>query len=282
MLELVFLPGPYGRVLGTFFTPPSQERAATGVVLIPPFAEEMNRSRATLAALGYALARAGTPAVAVDPYGTGDSAGDFADADWEGWQGDVFTAASALAGRGARRLALCGLRTGALLALATSHVLPLPVVQLILWHPVASGRSFLTQFLRLRVAAAAASARSDAETTEALRARLWGGEALEIAGYTLSPGLAASLEELDARAMPPPPGVATAWLEVAAVDPPRLSQAGVRVVTAWRGAGCEVAGEAVTGSQFWATQELTTAPRLVERSMEQFRMGGVVGRTTRA
>ncbi len=50
-----------------------------------------------------------------------------------------------------------------------------------LWQPVANGKTFLTQFLRLRVAGEMMAGR--AIGTEAMRSQLQNGETLEIGGY---------------------------------------------------------------------------------------------------
>lgn len=272
MLEPTFLDGHRGRVLCTFFLPEDSgnpENSGRGLLLLPPFGEEMNKSRAMLAWFGYAAARAGIVAAILDPYGTGDSEGEFAEAEWAGWREDVVAAAAALASRGAERLTVCGLRTGALLSLDACRHLPALPEGLVLWHPVASGRQFLTQFLRLRLAAGmGAGPRDAAESTEALRARLQQGEVIEVAGYALAPDLARSLDALDAETLAPPLQVPAHWLEISGALPPRVSPAGGRVVDAWKQAGCRVEMEAVGGASFWATQEIASAPQLIERSLE--------------
>ncbi len=72
------------------------------------------------------------------------------------------------------------------------------VAGLLFWQPVLSGKQFLQQFLRLKVAAqilgSAEAARVD---TRELRERLLRGDSVEVAGYELSPALAAGLEAAD-------------------------------------------------------------------------------------
>lgn len=267
MLDPVFLDGTRGRILCTFFDPGEGSRSGDGLLLLPPFAEEMNKARRMLARLGYALAERGFVTALPDPFGTGDSEGDFAEADWAVWRQDVVTAANALLDRGVERLVVAGLRTGALLALATLDELPRPPGRLLFWQPVTNGRQFLTRFLRLRLAASMMG--GERESTSDLRARLEAGESLEIAGYELSPGLAAALDALDANEMAPPPGVPVHWLEVSSSEPPKMSAGGVRVVEAWRSSGREIREEAVAGDAFWATQEIVEVPELIERSVER-------------
>ncbi|MDZ7829153.1 MAG: hydrolase 2, exosortase A system-associated [Halofilum sp. (in: g-proteobacteria)] len=265
MLDPVFLDGTRGRVLCTFFNPGPGNRTGDGLLLLPPFAEEMNKSRRMMARLGHALAERGWVTALVDPFGTGDSEGDFGEADWDTWRADAGTAAGALLERGVERLALCGLRTGALLALDGCRDLPLVPARLMLWQPVTNGRQFLTRFLRLRLAASMSG--GERESTADLRARLEAGESLEIAGYELAPALARALDSLDAQALRPPEGVAVDWLEVSGAEPPKLSAASERVIDAWRTDGFAVQSEAVAGDAFWATQEIVDVPELIDRSL---------------
>lgn len=267
MLDPVFLDGSRGRILCTFFQPEGGEGSGGGLLLLPPFAEEMNKSRRMMAWLGHALAERGVVTALPDLYGTGDSEGDFAEADWGLWRDDVVAAALALRERGVERLTVGGLRTGVLLALDTLDRLPLVPERLLFWHPVTNGRQFLTRFLRLRLAASMRG--GDRESTGDLRARLEAGESLEIAGYELSPGLAAALDGLDANRMTPPADIPVHWLEVSSPEPPKISAGAERVISEWQSAGCDVVAEAVAGDAFWATQEIVDVPELIERSVER-------------
>lgn len=267
MLDPVFLDRPRGRIHCTFFDPGPGRRSGDGVLLLPPFAEEMNKSRRMMARLGHALAERGYVTALPDPFGTGDSEGDFGEADWDVWRDDVVAAARALGERGTERLTLGGLRTGVLLGLDTLDRLPIAPERLLFWHPVTNGRQFLTRFLRLRLAASMRG--GERESTSDLRARLEAGEPLEIAGYELSPELAAALDRLDANRMIPPTGIPVHWLEVSSADPPKISAGAERVIGEWRSAGCDVVSEAVGGDAFWATQEIVDVPKLIEWSVER-------------
>jgi exosortase A-associated hydrolase 2 len=162
------------------------------LVYVPPFAEEMNKSRRMAALLALELARQGIATLRIDLHGCGDSSGDFADARWESWRDDVGLACAWLEQHSGHRPALLGLRLGALLAM--DYVANAPQDEaprhVILWQPVLDGASCLTQFLRLRMAGAMMSATGAADnSTAALRAMLTAGESLEVAGYELSPEL---------------------------------------------------------------------------------------------
>ena len=142
-------------------------------------------------------------ACVVDPFGTGDSAGDFGEATWEIWLDDLLDAARALDGE---RRVLVGVRSGSLLvADMTPRLDPTPT-SVVHVEPERSGRAVVRRWLRTRVARSRLAG-DRSESTESLRSRLEGGESLELGGYRLGAELAATLASraLDTDA---PPGTA--------------------------------------------------------------------------
>lgn len=229
--------------------------------MAPPFAEELNKSRRMLALCGEASARRGVPLLLPDLHGTADSTGDFSDARWEVWLADLVAAIELMAAHGVERTALLGLRLGALLAVELSPVCRVPVESLLLWQPVLSGRQYLTQFLRLGVAAAMAAGAT--ETVAAIRERLRRDGTVEIGGYALARELVAAIEERDLCALDPP-CAPVRWFDVS-TDPSRPLAASARqIIDRWRAAGSAVDVVQVSGDAFWATQEIAVVPALVE------------------
>lgn len=255
---------------GTLFAilrAPAEGPRHGGVLYLPPFAEELNMSRRMAALAADALARAGFAVLTLDPFGTGDSGGDFADATWAVWRADAAAGLDRLRAETAGRpAAVWGLRLGAALAMALARDRPDRIARALLWQPVTSGRQMLTQFLRIRVAAGLGG-EAVKETTGALRALLAAGETVEVAGYALSPRLADDLEGLALAALAPPPGVAVDWLEVGAEVGAPPAPASARVIEAWRGEGAAVRAETVAGEAFWSIQETTLAPDLIAASL---------------
>ena len=248
------------------------------VLLLPPFGEEMNKSRRMIALAARAFAAAGLEVLTLDLLGCGDSSGDFGDASWAAWQDDVRLGAAwldqrlpASSGTGdavGRKppLWLWGLRAGALLA-PSAYIDSLDFfreLNLLLWQPVTAGKVQLQQFMRLRVAADLIGGQAKG-AMQAMRDQLAQGESVEIAGYALSPALA---EGLEAAQLKPSPRIArVAWLEVSPREDASLTPAAEMAVSAWRTQGAQVRAAVCQGPSFWAATEIEEAPRLIEASV---------------
>lgn len=236
------------------------------VLYAPPFGEEMNKSRRAAAMLARRLAAGGFEVLQLDLTGCGDSSGELADARWADWQADVVAAAAWLAQRsGGAPMHVVGLRLGALLALQLATAGPVPVAGIILWQPVTGGDAYLTQLLRLRLAGDmldGAAGGAAAGGTAALRAALQAGDTLEVAGYALSPALAADLSALDAASLAPPCPVT--WFELAATEGKALSPAAAKMVAAWEQQGVRAAAGVVQSPAFWTSAEIEECPALID------------------
>jgi hypothetical protein len=85
-----------------------------------------------------------------------------------------------------------------MLALQVTRAIP-GVTSIVLWQPVLSGESLVTQFPRTDVVARMLTQADSRSSTETLRAQLRNGEPIEVAGYMLAPALVQSLESLRLR-----------------------------------------------------------------------------------
>lgn len=260
MYAASFLESAAGRIFCVVHQPAASHAVRGRVLLLPPFAEEMNKSRHVLAAIARAFAASDYLAILPDLFGTGDSEGDFADADLEIWRADVDRAVAALGTEGG--LHIVGLRFGALLAAdaARRH----PVDSLSLLQPVADGRLQLNQMLRLRLASGMVGG-GRRESSADLRRQLADGESIEIAGYGLSGRLAAQLETLALSDLGPGQTTRVHWLEIAAQADRELMPASQTVIEQWRRAGVSVDPAVIACDAFWATQELAFCPELAAR-----------------
>jgi exosortase A-associated hydrolase 2 len=256
----MFLPGESGQLFSLYRGSPAMTTAA---VFVPSFAEEMNKSRHMFTLAAEALAVRGIGSLILDLYGTGDSAGDFADARWKRWQADVQQACSWLVAHGHRRIVLVGLRLGAMLALQVTRAIP-EVTRIVLWQPVLSGESLVTQFLRTDVVARMLTQADSRSSTETLRAQLRNGDFIEVAGYTLAPDLVQALESLRLETLMPERNLSVDWIDVV-VDAGRGSTpAGERVRRVWQEEGVNVNFQIVSGPPFWSSVEIAEAPELVQ------------------
>lgn len=87
--------------------------SAPAILIVPPLFEEMNRTRALIAALMRWLAKRGHGCWLIDLAGTGESERDLGGVAWDDWRHDVTCAAAHIAERGRRPL-VASLRGGAL------------------------------------------------------------------------------------------------------------------------------------------------------------------------
>lgn len=149
MIEPFWLPGCQGALYALHY-PPATGTPRAAVLCVSPFAEEMNKARRMQALQARQLAAAGFGVLIADPYGTGDSAGEFEAARWDDWRADLLTQVW-LHDRGYGTVLPWGVRLGALLAMELAVELAAP--RLLLWQPVSDGSQYLRQFLRLRLAA---------------------------------------------------------------------------------------------------------------------------------
>ena len=243
------------------------------VLYVHPFAEEMNKSRRMASMQARALAQAGYDVLQVDLRGCGDSAGDFGDASWNGWIDDVVRAASWLRAQGAKgtgsleppSLWLWGLRAGCLLAAQAAAQMPCSC-NFVFWQPTPAGKILLQQFLRLKVAGDMLD-REARGGMEKIRALLASGHSVEVAGYQLTPELAAGLEK---AVLEPPTYRSTGrlrWLEVSAREDAQLGPASTRSIARWQQAGFDVSARLIVGPAFWQTTEIEDAPALIEATL---------------
>jgi uncharacterized protein len=256
-----FLTMERGRRFCVRYARASTAASLGAIVYVHPFAEEMNKSRRMAALQAQALADSGWTVLQVDLLGCGDSEGEFGQANWEQWRTDVKDAAAWLREQTGCAPSLWGLRAGCLLACDAAKDME-PVPNLLLWQPVTSGRQSLQQFLRLKVASQLfGESNEDRISTRQLMDQLTRGEAVEIAGYALSPGVALGLDVAELTLPAAPAHVA--WLEVVPHAPAELSPAAHIRIESWQAAGHRVDSRAVTGAAFWQTQEIAECPELI-------------------
>jgi uncharacterized protein len=183
LLKGVFIDSEQGRLFCTLRLPTSTPRDT--VMIVPPFGEEMNKSRRMLTMVAKGLNEAGIAVLNPDLYGTGDSEGAFRDASWTGWGADLRATDRWAAGEGLTVRGLLAVRTGALLAAEFARSRERDLSRTVFWQPVLQGKSFVRQLLRVRAMAAAVGGGAR-ETVENLVARIESGEPIDVAGYEMT------------------------------------------------------------------------------------------------
>lgn len=242
-----------------------------GLLFVPPFAEEMNKSRRMVTAAVQAFAAQSWAVLQLDLKGCGDSAGDFGDVAWADWVADLAFGWALLSERLGSDvpMAVWTLRGGSLLVadwLAADALMP----PCLMWQPVSNGKQHLTQFLRLK-AANEMLGDADARTVMArLRSELTQNQPVEVAGYTIAPELATGLDACMLRFPRAYAGPLTI-VEMSMAEPQTMSPAIALAMEKWREGGVDVRSHAVQGPAFWQTQEIELAPAAIEPSVHFLR-----------
>ena len=260
MRDAFFTESAAGPIFCTGALPDVPGEAACRVLLLPPFAEEMNRSRHVLTAIARLAQQADHQVLLPDLYGTGDSAGDFADASLDIWRADIDATLARM--DSSLPLHVIALRAGALLTvdlIARHAVRTLSLIQ-----PLHDGRQLINQMLRLRLAAGLMGS-GEKETAGGLREQLAAGDCLEIAGYRLSPLLVDGIESLRLTDADLSTVERVHWTEIVPQPDRPMLPVSQRVIAAWEAKGVVVESAVVVCDQFWATQEIAYCPSLLQQ-----------------
>ncbi|MDB5991348.1 MAG: hydrolase 2, exosortase system-associated [Herbaspirillum sp.] len=259
-----FLQAVSGKRFCIYHAPHPKIACRGAFVYVHPFADEMNRSRRMAALQARAFAELGYGVLSIDLFGCGDSSGETGDASWDAWKSDLELAVRWLGDRLPVPVGLWGLRLGALLALDFIYGNPGRIGSLIAWNPIVSGKSFMTQFLRLRLGSdiVGDGKTASGKGTNALRDALNSGQTLEIAGYDISPALGLPIDALDAATLPPRM-IPVHWFEIVRAADSTLPATQADVAEQWRREGVQLHLHTIPGLPFWATPELSTSPELL-------------------
>ncbi len=263
-----FLPSSLGQIFAVYHKPIGATTIWGNVLVVPPFNEEMNRCRSMVTIQAQALARLGVGTLVIDLYGTGESDGEYGDSRWNIWCENVHQGIEWLDSQSGGCSGLLGIRLGAPLTLR--------VVQqdqnkraLIFWQPVVDGKTYLTQFMRMRIAANMDRNDIPKETTSGMRAQLAEGKSVEIAGYEIHPELATAIDNLRLSELIPHETTPVVWFEKGVGDAASTpSPASAMLLDSWRQAGSDVQAILFGGPAFWSLHERDVAPDLVKMTAD--------------
>ena len=257
-----FLGARSGRIFCIRYRPQVEPARGPVVMFVPPFGEEMNKSRRILHLQAKDLGSKGIVSWLPDLYGTGDSEGEFREATWEKWLQDVEDVLAEIVAQENREVWFIATRLGCALA---QHFLDRSGMQIsgvILWQPVISGKKYISQLLRIRLIQEKQSGAANANTA-VIRERLRSDKILEIGGYELNHNLFAKIEQIDM--------VKRSWSGVRDVfvvevssdpdSPPALDSN--RAMKNWTSQGYNVHSMKVQGAPFYGASEIVVNHDLI-------------------
>ncbi len=262
-----FIKSISGNIFGLYHSPPAHIPVKKNILFIPPFAEELNRSRHMVNRQARRFVKAGYGVLILDLFGTGDSEGGFGETSIEIWQKDILAAINWLNEQSDVRPILWAMRSGALLVADLIQKYPELTKQLVLWSPVTNGKKFISQFMRIKLAAGVTSKTHGQQATlKDLWAMLDSGTALEIAGYSLSPELAHGMAGLDLNNVKLPQSISVKWIEISLGDPASPSPASQKIIKYWMNDNVDVSSSVVNDFAFWTLQEPEWANKYIDQT----------------
>jgi exosortase A-associated hydrolase 2 len=161
---------------------------------------------------------------------------------------------------------MVGARLGCLLAARVARESLPTIEKTVFWQPVTDGERYLTQFLRLRVAASMADA-SRKETVAQLKEQMRQAQTIEVSGYALPARLADQMEKLRLIDELGPQLGALHWMEVVRDIEAPLPTPTTELIERIRKIPLNVAVERVAGEPFWQSTEIVRNAALVERTV---------------
>jgi exosortase A-associated hydrolase 2 len=257
LLKAAFVDGSRGRLFVLLRGPVD---ATSAVLIVPPFAEEMNKARRMITDTGRELARRGTASICVDLFGTGDSEGDFTQTSWEGWIDDLAAVEEwCHRSQGLPITGVLAARLGCALAAAYAARRKQPLERWVFWQPVLDGTRYMDQFLRLKLAASMLG-EGPKRTVADLRREIGQSGTLEIAGYALSADLLAEidrvrLERVDAR-------WPLHWFELVRDAAAPIPVPAAKVIERLRRDGCDVQLRTIACDPIWTSTEIVVSAAL--------------------
>lgn len=262
-----------------FFDSSKKQRA---VIIIPPFAEELNKSRRMLSLLGQGLAERGLVSLLPDLFATGESDGELEDASMDIWLSNLELIFKWVKNKFLGiQVSILGLRLGAILAAEFANRIsdskeqpaqetPEELEKLIFWQPVTNTETYIKQFLRLKTMSEVLVDGKSSTNVSDLLDEIASGKSIEVAGYMLSSKLINSINRLKlgdilSQVRRKTPIDIYSILKTRDSDSlENLSPAMVNLLKELEEVGYAVEMKSLNGAQFWQTQEISELPELIE------------------
>jgi exosortase A-associated hydrolase 2 len=247
-------------------TSKKSSQASRVVLLVPPFAEEMNKSRKMMSLLLAQTASESTCGYLFDLYGTGDSEGDFSQATWDIWRANLIDMLDFIgAQEGVEQISIVAIRSGALLVnsvLADETASSDKIKSIHYWNPVFNASLFIGQFLRLKLAANMMRNDGPKVGVKELRQQLQDEGSLEVAGYTLNSDLISGMEGAVITLPPSLSELALHYYEISSLG--QITPGLMKKISEVGGSAERRFTHVVEGAQFWSTQEIAINESLLD------------------
>jgi pimeloyl-ACP methyl ester carboxylesterase len=147
-MKSLFFSSSKSPLYGVIHPSKSESKKKEGVVLCYPFGQEYMRSHRAYRQISNLLTRKGYNVLRFDYRGTGDSSNYMESVGPDDWVEDIFAATSEVKEQfHLQKVALVGLRLGALLASAAVAQKPKDFSRLVLWDPIISGDAYKEELL---------------------------------------------------------------------------------------------------------------------------------------
>ena len=231
------------------------------LLILPPFAEEANRSRRLFSELCQQLAANGWTCYLPDFYGTGDSQGDFSDIDLDLWQQDLCLWLERAKLPQPVHLLACRFGALQLIGMWPALLQQIKPGKLLLWQPQLDCQKFLQQLFRQHQASNLLQAEKAPSASQLLGNNL----VVDIAGYSITPKFYSQINALK-------PDLnhwqhhTLCWLELST-----LPQLPIPATKAW----LQIDADLATSSQkllalpaFWLQQEPLPVALLIQESLQ--------------
>ncbi len=275
VIQPFYLPTADGDCFAVFYPSigrnSSQPTASKTVVVCPPFAEEVNKSRRMISQLGRCLAANNINMLSIDLHGTGESDGDFSEVNIDIWISNLRKACEwLLVNDSGAQISLLGVRAGSLLAGLLASEKENMFNQLVLWQPVRDGEKFIKQFLRVKAMSEMISEGKASNTASQLFDNLINGDFLDVAGYSLSSRLTKDIVELDLYDLLLPilnTSTAISIFEVSTTPETELSRKTTRFIEKLTADGGEIPAKSVCGPNFWNSLEIMESQLLIDETV---------------
>ncbi len=250
---------------------PDTANTRQAVLILPPFAEEMNKTRHLLNNLMRQLSAQQYDCFLLDNYGTGDSEGDLDNATIDVWRADLLQLLQLITQAGYQYLSLVAVRFGVLqlFDLLNHHHLPLTVKQVVLWQPLFDTAKFWQQFARIKLAEAMAAGNKLSQ--KELEQQLDNGSNIEIAGYPISPAFYQSLLSMNTAIPAMLSGTPVSWFETSQLDNIALP---VQKMREQLQQCCQLTFTQLKAEPYWQTAELANADELIAATIHALTCGG--------